>query len=46
MNENQLIEYAKTIGEISKIKVNRDAIEFENEKIAAEIRKQWEEALK
>lgn len=42
----KLIAYAKTIGEISKIKVNRDAIEFENEEIAAEIRKQWEEALK
>ncbi len=42
----KLIAYAKTIGEISKIKGNRDAIEFENEEIAAEIRKQWEEALK
>ena len=42
----KLIAYAKTIWEISKIKGNRDAIEFENEEIAAEIRKQWEEALK
>ena len=45
----KLIAYAKTIGEIcktTKIKGNSVAIEFESEEIAAEIRKQWEAALK
>lgn len=42
----KLIAYAKTIGKTTKIKGNSVAIEFESEEIAAEIRKQWEEALK
>ena len=42
----QLIAYAKTIGKTTKIKGNMVEIEFESEEIAAEIRKQWEEALK
>lgn len=43
----KLIAYAKTIGKTTKIKGNNSvAIEFESEEIAAEIRKQWEEALK
>lgn len=42
----KLIAYAKTIGEKTTKKGKRVAIEFESEEIAAEIRKQWEEALK